>query len=249
MESANKPDGRRLDARRWAFRIAVGMAILTVLALSIGWIALRFIPGWYRPAYVPYEDEQEVRDRLGAAFTALSHGMAQGRSFDFAVRQDDLNAWLVARDRIWPASKRWIPKQIMDPMIVFENGDIVLAGTWCGPGPRTIVSVRLRPERVEDRLRVRVEGVRCGALPVPLALIRRGLVRFEQSRADTDEPLLSDGASLADAADGAPIPRDIPWTQPRGKFLLEAVSAVPGELRVRLDPLKRQGDGRGKPGR
>jgi len=145
----------------------------------------------------------------------------------------------VARDRIWPESKRWIPDQIQDPMILFEQDQVILAGTWRGPGPRTVVNIRLRVEMIDDQLRVRVMSVRGGALPIPLTPIKRQLARLEHDRAGPDRTLLPDGTSIVDAADGAPLPKDFPWTQPRGTFRIETLKVVPGELRVRLCPMQR----------
>jgi hypothetical protein len=235
MTKGNSP-GRR---RRW-LRLAGGTtaAILLVL-IGSAWMAYRHIPTWYRPAYVPVEDEQQARDELGAAFTELSRGMGQNRTFDFIVRQDQLNRWLVARDRIWPESKRWIPEQIEDPMIVFQTGEVLLAGLWQGPGPRTVVNIRLRLEMENGKVRTRVLSVRGGSLPFPLGPIEREIERLERHRAERDEPLLPDGASIVQAMEGAPLSLEIPWSQPKGKFQIEALEVRPESLFVRLRPVQR----------
>lgn len=231
--------GRFVKTGRWLrWGGAIGVACIVVACL-IGWMLYRHIPAWYQPAYVPAEDEQEARDALGEAFTALSRGMGEGRPFDYVVRQEALNRWLMARERIWPASKRWIPDQIEDPVIVFRQDEVVVAGTWSGPGPRTVVNIRSRLEMIDGAPRVRVMSVRCGSLPVPLAPIKEQLARLERDRADRGRSLLPDGTSIVAATEGAPLPRDLPWSQPKGEFRIEALELLPGELRVRLRPVER----------
>ncbi len=230
----------RVRLRRWTLRIGAIALGVTIVLLLVGWLSYRHIPSWYRPAYVPIEEEQAARDELGAAFTGLSRGMGQGEPFDYTVRQDELNRWLVARERIWPASKRWIPEAIDDPVVVFRQDEVIVAGTWCGPGPRTVVSIHLRVEMDGDRLRAVVESVRGGSLPIPLGPIKQQLARLEQDRSGRDRPLLPNGTSIVDAIEGAPLPRDLPWSQPRGEFRIEALKVVPGELRVRLRPIPRR---------
>jgi hypothetical protein len=239
MSTETKPAG----LRKYLRVTVVAVPILLVAALAAAWAAFRHIPSWYRPVYVPLEAEQDARDELGAAFTELSRGMGQGRPFDFIVRQDELNRWLVARDRIWPASKRWIPEQIADPMIVFDRDEVRLAGTWRGPGPRTVLSVRFRVEMKDGRLRATVQSVRGGSLPVPLAVIKREIDRLERNWADRNEPLMPEGGSIVGAMEGAPLPNEIPWSQPKGKFRIESLSVAPGELRARLVPMVRRAAG------
>lgn len=226
--------------RQWLLRGAKLVAALLLALMVVGWLAFRHIPSWYVPAYVPIEDEQAARDGLGAAVTALSHGMGQGSRFDFIVRQDELNRWLVARDRIWPESKRWVPDQIEDPMVVFGQGEVIVAGAWMGPGPRTVVNVRLRVEMFGGTLRAVVENVRGGSLPIPLWLIKGELTRLERDRDGRQRALLPDGTSIVEAVEGAPLPREISWSQPRGKFRIEALQVVPGALHVSLQPIERR---------
>jgi hypothetical protein len=219
-----------------------------VVCLVSGWLSYRHVPEWYRPVYVAPEDEQDARDELGAAFTELSRGMGRGMPFEFVVHQDQLNRWLVGRDRIWPASKRWIPEQISDPMIVFDRGEVLIAGLWCGPGPQTVVNIRLRLEMNGGVLRSVVKGVRGGALPVPMAPIKAELARLEARWAERREPLLPDAGSIVGALEGAALPREIPWSQPRGKFEIEALEVRPKELFVRLRPVPRAARERGEGG-
>ncbi len=224
--------------RRWLPRIGATAVGCILVGVAAGWMCYRYIPTWYQPAYVPIEDEQAARDELGAAFTALSRGMGRGETFEFIVRQDELNRWLVARHRIWPASKRWIPEQIEGPMIVFGEGEVILAGTWSGPGPRSVISIRVQVEADAGQLRTRVTSVRGGALPFPLGPIKRELSRLEVDRDGHPRPLLPDDTSILDAVEGAPLPRDISWSQPRGKFRVESLTITLGELRARLRPIK-----------
>jgi len=229
--------------RGWLTTVG-GLAVVLIFGLAgLAWMAYRHIPAWYRPSYVPSEDEQDARDELGAAFTELSRGMGQGRPFDFVVRQDELNRWLVARDRIWPASKRWIPEQIADPMIAFRKDEVLLAGTWQGPGPRTVVNIRLRLEMTDETLRANVLSVRGGSLPIPLGPVKRHIARLENDRAGRKRPLLPDGTSIVQAIEGSPLPREIPWSQPRGKFRIEGLEVRPGELQVHLLPTGKEASG------
>ncbi len=227
----------RSRARQRTWRVVIGVVgVLIVLGLLAGWIALRHIPAWYEPAYVPPEDEQDARDELGQAFSRLSEGMAKAEPFDFVVSQEQLNAWLMARGRIWPESRRWIPPQLERPMVVFGEGSVILAGTWAGDGPRTVLSVELGLEVQGDKLRVFVTHVRAGSLPIPLAPIKRVVRHIERQHDRDEEGFLDEGTSIVEAIEGAPVPVALPWSQPKGRFLVREVEVKPGAFRVRLEP-------------
>lgn len=236
MARSDSSGGSTSHFRRWWRPAVVAAGVLLLLALLAGWIALRHVPAWYQPAYVPPEEEQATRDELGQAFSELSEGMAKGKPFDFVVTQEQLNQWLIARARIWPASQRWIPPQLERPTVVFRDGSIILAGTWSGAGPRTVLSVELRLAVQDGKLRVFVEHVRAGSLPIILSPIKRVIDHIEQQQTTGDDAFLADGTSIVEAIEGAPVPSDIPWSQPKGRFLVREVEVTPGAFRVRLEP-------------
>ncbi|MCH8991680.1 MAG: hypothetical protein IIA44_08035, partial [Acidobacteria bacterium] len=56
------------------------------------------------------------------------HTWITGEPFEYIVHQDRLNRWLAGRMAIWPGVRQWVPPWLEDPVIVFDDGQIVLAG-------------------------------------------------------------------------------------------------------------------------
>ena len=168
---------KRILRRRWIRRAGVGLLVAVLAAVIGGWLVLHHVPAWYRPLTVAPGQVQRVRDSLTGVFQNISEAMvARPRAeFETVVTQQTVNEWLAVRGEIWPDSEQWIPPWLRDPMIAFEPGRLILAAHFDRDGWEAIVAIHLSVAVDHGRVTARVERVSCGALPLPMSLLRAPL--------------------------------------------------------------------------
>ena len=76
-----------------------GVAALLVGGVVTGWLLFQHIPAWYRPVEIPPAELQRVRNDLVRTSDLLAEALKEPRGpFKFRVTQDQVNAWLSARE-------------------------------------------------------------------------------------------------------------------------------------------------------
>ncbi|HOW19818.1 MAG TPA: hypothetical protein PLC79_12350 [Phycisphaerae bacterium] len=224
------------------------MCALLVAALLAGgltgWMLFQHIPAWYAPVQVPAADLQGVKDDLIACNNAFDDRMQAGGVFEFRITQDRLNAWLSAREQMWPAMRKWVPPMMEDPFIGFEPGRVVLAGTVTLGGVRTVLSVRLRLDADDKGLLVRLTEVRAGSLPVPAVLVREPLRQIDAHTRNGREAA-SKFPLAEDLLAGVHVPAEFVWWADKRHFRVCGVRVEPGAITFRVEPLPRHLRGSG----
>jgi hypothetical protein len=228
---------RRRRRRIVALTIAGGMLLLAIA----GWLSLQHIPAWYNPQPVPAVQLQHVKDDLVATVASLSERMNGGAPFTFRITQAQLNAWLAAREQIWPPAQAWIPPEMENPYVVFRPGRIVLAGTVRWGGIRTVLSAAAAPSVTDAGVTVRLSDIRGGSLPVPDAWVRQQLESLElrQRRRHAEDPATM--LPLGELLEGASFPAEFVWPNPHRPFRLLDIRVEDGALTLEIQPLPRSG--------
>jgi len=221
---------RRSRKRRRRLLAIVGAGIAAALLAAL--IAARTPPSWYDPAVVGPDAAQEVRDDLLRTGQRFSDGMQAGEPFEFVVRDEQINPWLwlTERERIWPGIDRYLPAEIDDPMVFFSDGAATAA---CTIGPRTqwVLSFRVKVRVVEGRVHARLTQWQVGSLPLPVGLARTAMRRAGVRLALPDGRPLDPARPVVLVAEGK-------WISPRRRFRIEDVRFDPGELVVKVVPLR-----------
>lgn len=232
--------------RRWLRRAAWGVGVLLVLAFGAGlglFLTAQHIPGWYVPVCVADDrsEHQRVRDSLTDAVDRFRAGLAGGRPFEFRISDRTISEWIVARAEIYPESADWLPRGLLDPIVRFSNGRMIVAGRYDRDGWKGILSAHFATGTSRDGPTVRLAGLQIGSLGLPTGLlierlrsldaVRRidprkippGIARLlEPSPAGRERPDLA--VALADLFDDA-------------DFYVEAVTIAEGELRLTIQPV------------
>jgi hypothetical protein len=162
------------------------MTAITVLILGL-WLAVRTAPAEYAPMTEPAaidrsairaEDELvrlrnwiaatlATEARRGANRTPRTPVEQAGESFTLTLSDTDLTALGLKWARLDGYEQQY-QQYLTNPTLRFTNGGVVLAGTSAA-GP--VLSIRFGLGLEGEQLRVRLESLRAGRMPIPKAII------------------------------------------------------------------------------
>ncbi len=212
-----------------------------------GWLALRHVPGWYRPLTVPDDQFQRVRNSLTDRFSDISDQMVTRSVFEVSITDQEVTEWLVARGQIWPEADRWLPPWLTHPVVAFLPGRVVLGARVDYHGWRTIAGAHFTVAPNNGGLLLRLTGLTAGALPLPVGTLAEpleGLV--ESNRLDPDSlpdefaravTKLREGGALALLTDGQRLDGPFVWKNGDRPYRIRGVEIGQGWLKVRIEPL------------
>jgi hypothetical protein len=183
---------------KWLKRTLLGVALVLFAAIIFsagGIILLRGTPDFYQPASMTPEDHaaaaRRAEDKLATinnyAADAYSSAVQSNRAaadgthppatkpstFEVAFTDQELNALFQNWSRLngWKAAYE---QYVHDPVLIFRNNRVILAGKATFSDLNAVVSVHLQPRLTDrgelDLLLVRVQG---GRLPLPRALLQK----------------------------------------------------------------------------
>lgn len=231
---------------KWFKLIAALLTVLALAAVGTAWMMFQHIPDWYRPARVPPEQEQMVRDDITATYDSLNIGMNEStQSFDHRFTQDQINAWLAMLERMWPNSRKWLPPEMTDPQIAIDPEGIRLAITYRYQDIRTVLNAQFHAIADTDGITLRLLGVYAGSLPMPNARVQKLLTQIDTNVISDEKRTISPLQDrpmppLATLFDGIRLPNDYVWENGKKPFRITQLTFEPGELIVKFDPLPRR---------
>ena len=190
--------------------------------------ASRHVPEFYERALAA---KPEVQKAAGQKFEqqalALHNQVRHEGRWEARFTQDEINGWLAAELPVkFPKA---LPRGVSDPRIALDGTQVQLAVRYERGDTKAVVSLSGQVQLTEapNELAVRIDSVRAGALPLPLAQFKEDIAR-RASRA---------GVPLRwTETEGVPVallrlpldPREF-----RGKHLVvEELTLTPGELIV-----------------
>jgi hypothetical protein len=187
-----------------------------------------------------------VRDDFVGTFDHLSEllNTSPGR-FEFRLRQDQVNAWLVSREQMWPESRRWLPPQITDPQVIVDRGGVRLGATFRQGSVRAVLSAQFEVHASQNGVALRLAGVAAGSLPVPRSKIRELLAMVDARNWPVgrrvhgqldDRPM----PALSDLYEGIVLPNGWIWQNGRRPFRITRITCESGEIVATFEPLPRQ---------
>jgi hypothetical protein len=213
-------------------RAALSLLLLVGLGGSGLLLGLEYRPAWYAPRSLT---EPELRQARMEAMRILDHvgdELVARKPFDAVVSQDQLNDWLSGLDQIWPDAARRIPHEVIEPLISFQTGSLRTAARLESSGWRAIVSTDSSLHLSSDKknLVVRLNSVRCGAVPVPRFVVRWCVQPY--LRAETLH-----GFTLDQLYDGLLLENRFVWPNGKRPFRIDELGIERGTIRFRIQPL------------
>lgn len=244
---------RKRNWQRWWKWGALAAATVLVVALVACWLMFQHIPAWYHPLEIPPEQVQSVRDDFVGTFDRLSELLNTSPGpFEFRLRQDQVNAWLVSREQMWPESRRWLPPQIADPQVIVDQGGVRLGATFRHGSVRAVLGARFEVHAGQGGVSVRLAGVSAGSLPVPGSKVRELLAMVDARNWPAgrrvhgqldDRPL----PALVGLYEGVIFPNAWIWQNGRQPFKITRFTCEPAEIVMTFEPLPRQASRRSEP--
>ena len=163
-------------------RVSACVAALLAIVVCAGWLMFQHIPAWYQPIVISAPgDLDRVRQDLSGTYDRLDTAILLATGpFEFRLREDQINAWLAARENIEPATKGWLPAMLSDPFIHVEHDGLRVAATIHREELKAVLSAHLSVQVAPDFLRLHISEVRAGRLPVPDEWLRGALSDMSQ---------------------------------------------------------------------
>ncbi len=248
---------------RWAAGIAAALVLLGVLAF----VAATSRPTWYRPVTVRPEEYAAIRNELPNFGNDIGTHLEAGQPFTITIPDECLNRWLAARSQIWPGLADALPRHMVDPLICFQPGRVVLAVRYEDSGLSSVLSlaVNLKIDQARGAIHVRVDDLRAGYLPVPRLLVdapaRKALDRqagkhltalLRRLRAQAAEYMPVDDGARGPAIKEVPLaamlgdiwefrlPTHTRWPNGGFPYYISDLRIEPGKMMIDVVPTPRQ---------
>lgn len=188
-------------------------------------------PGWYAPPKITASQQQAVRDDLTTMSDRFSEAVQGTQPFAIELTQEQVNNWLTMRGEMWPAAKDALPAPWSEPFVLFDAGRVTLAARCDAIPSRPIVSAALDVRMENGEIVLRVAGVHCGSVPVPLSFIGSQL---EQSFDIWDEG--TGVHAKGDLVGGVRMNTRHTWWNGRREYRVADVQLSKGLLRFEIEP-------------
>ncbi len=198
-------NGLRSRLRTPGWRVLVAASVVVVLLATLGLLlAGTHRPAWYRPAAVDAARLREDKAALVSLEEEISAALNAGREVHLQLSEDELNRWLAARAEIWPEFTGGLGP-FEQPQVLLRGGQIQIAATVRAGGLPVVAALTCSVAVTEDRVTIRCDAPRAGAIPAPRSWVFDLLARLPAGdRVAVDEP----HGTIAVEND---------WTWPNGK--------------------------------
>lgn len=239
--------------RPWRARLR--LILLIVLVSGVGLVCtlillFQHIPAWYRPTIIAPADLQRVKNDLIGTHQGFTDKLRFATGpFEYRLTEQQINAWLAAREQMWPPSREWLPSALSDPMMTVEDGAIRLAAVYRESGLKTVVSVRFNITGDANGIYIGLTDVSSGSLPVPISWVQGELAKLDprlwpagrMAYGQHSGPPLP---ALADIFEEATFSNAWIWDNGHIPFRVVGLTAEPGAVVFIIEPLPRQADNR-----
>jgi uncharacterized protein YpmS len=182
---------------KWVKRLLLLVVFLAVLAgalAGVGWWLSRGTPDWYtrgrsnprEMAAAAHRAEQQVNRTLSWAADQQAHADSvraglpastqPAHTFEISLTQDELNGFFQKWDSTFGWATRY-DSYLSDPQIIVRDGQLILAATVRDMG--SVVSIEFSPQLEDGKLKMPVERVLAGRLPLPQTFWEKYRVMLE----------------------------------------------------------------------
>ena len=238
---------KRSSKMRLVRRVSAGVVALIAIVICAAWLMFQHIPSWYRPIVISaLGDLDRVRQDLSGTYDRLDTAIMYANGpFEFHLREDQVNAWLAARENIEPGTKGWLPTMLSNPFVHVESDGLRVAATVRREELKTVLSARLTFETTADTLRMRMSEVRTGRLPIPEKWLREALADLADKLQSSENPKSARNSTKAEPAEweqlfaGIDLKNTVVSEFINRPFRITDLRFEPPEIVATLEPLPR----------
>lgn len=229
MRQTSLRSGKRL--RHWLLGIIISLAAVVALL----YLAVSYRPAWYKPAAVPPEQYQALRDELTSLLSSVGSNLHEGKPFRILLTDKQINRWLAGRRQLWPTLQYILPPQLADPAIRLEPGRLIIAVRYESVPLRCLLSlvVAARIDPADQAVVVRLEGAKVGLIGVPRSLLKRLAQRYVKRIRWLS---LLNTLNVTELR----LPSRLVWPNGQFRFRLSQITLDNGQIEIIVLPLPRE---------
>lgn len=225
-------------ARR-AWRHYAALTLLATLGVfAAGAFALLRTPTWYAPPAIATDQRQRVRNSLVEAEQRFTESLRMNQPFVYHLYAEDVNRWIAMRREIYPLLDSLTPPELGEPFVVFDDGEITVAGRYQLGGVRVIVSLDFSVGFHDGAIELRALATRCGSARVPLDVSRLGMeraVNYPEGKLWPGSPRIS-----GDLVSGLRVDDEGWWKNGGMAYRVTDLMVEPGRISLTVQPLGRR---------
>jgi len=256
--------------RRTVIRKAlIGLGVVAVVLGGAFWLLLNRPPSCYRPVRLAPEDRVVTMREFRSRLMDFSNQGQMNEPFTWSFTEESLNCYLDSMDEIAAeggaksgAVRRAMEKvHLADPAVALDGGVVTVMARHTEYDK--IVSARVGLEITPDgKLRVRLEGVKVGSIPVPDSMVHRRVEKYRASLAGSLKPSAGEeglGAGISSEAvgvaigrviaaiDGDPVDPELSWrVTTRKRVRIDRIEIKDGHISLHVVPVLRPAAAKGK---
>lgn len=168
--------------------VALAVITIAVTAATVLWFVARQPPKWWSPPAASDPQVRQLAERVEYRLVQEAHrARPAGDSWRLRITEEQINAWLAARLAEWFAHQRdldW-PDELSPPQVQIEPAGVIVGCSVGGDGRSRFMAARILTAFAEDGVRLRVERLWHGRLPIPgdpISIIRKTLAEHGGAR-------------------------------------------------------------------
>lgn len=212
--------------RRWVWLLLLPSFLILLGLISVG-CAVTCTPTWYQPAAIDYERLESDKRALTETADRIGDELNARRPIRVEIDQEQLNRWITARREV-PGGEQFDLPNVELPFVSLMDGNRVrVAATLKSGGWRMVVSITGGVALEGELLRIRLDEIGAGRMPVPSGALREAL-RKEFETGGLGRYLQADGSLL--------IPNDLVWPNGKKRCRVQAIEISAGKAVIELVP-------------
>jgi hypothetical protein len=253
-----------MDRRTVIRKALVGLGVAVVVAGGAFWLLLNRPPNCYRPVRLAPEDRAVAMREFRTRLMDFSNQGQMNEPFTWAFTEESLNCYLDSMDEIAAeggakagAARRAMEKvHLADPAVALDGGVVTVMARQTEYDK--IISARLALEITPDgKLRVRLEGVKVGSIPVPDSMVHRRVEKYRATLAGSLKPpageegpggvgISSEAVGVAigrviAAIDGDPVDPELSWrVTTRKRVRIDRIEIKDGRISLHVVPVAKK---------
>lgn len=258
-----------MERRAIIKKALIGLGVVVVVLGGAFWLLLNRPPNCYRPVRLAPEDRAVAMREFRTRLMDFSNQGQMNEPFTWSFTEESLNCYLDSMDEIAAeggaksgAVRRAMEKiHLADPAVALDGGVVTVMARHTEYDK--IISARLALEITpEGKLRVRLEGVKVGSIPVPDSMVRGRMEKYKATLAASLKPsageegpgvgISSEAVGMAigrviSAIDGDPVDPELSWrVTTRKRVRIDRIEIVNGHIALHVVPVMRSPATKGK---
>lgn len=148
------------------------VASLLWAIFATSYLALKYVPSWYRPVYKSEILQDDITAELTDISRQINNNMQMPQPFTFTISEEQVNRIISGIDYIFPEATDYIPEYISNPAVRFDNDEIQLGAIVEKDSKKIFVSVKIKVSASDKYLILEDIDIYAGLWRLPQSAIK-----------------------------------------------------------------------------